>query len=280
MFARYPLFLLLILSTFLFGCNPTNLDRGGVEIITTPSNVKVYLDGKDAGSTPYKSNNLLPGKHQIRLVSPDESETYQSEVEVLRRSTTVLNWQFASGEYSAGGYTLSLEPTGDKRSSLIVNSSPNQATLILDKEVKGFTPIQLLDIGEGQKPLLLSFPGHQTIPIMVRSILGYRLILQATLPKTITSISTPSPSSNTSSIPSTTLTSAKIIIKSTETGWLRVRQQPSSASPEIARVNTGESLPLLGEQSGWYQTQTTGGITGWVKADYVEKSTTPIPTRP
>ncbi len=59
-------------------------------------------------------------------------------------------------------------------------------------------------------------------------------------------------------------------IKPTETGWLRVRSQPSGAADEVARVSTGERYFVTDDAgNGWIQIKMTNGSTGWVSIQYL-----------
>ena len=59
-------------------------------------------------------------------------------------------------------------------------------------------------------------------------------------------------------------------IKPTETGWLRVRSQPSGAATEIARVSTGERYFVTGDAgNGWIKIKLTNGTEGWVSSQYL-----------
>lgn len=63
----------------------------------------------------------------------------------------------------------------------------------------------------------------------------------------------------------------KVIIEETETGWLRVREGPGKAYPEITKVFPGESYPLLEEAKEWYKIELEVGKEGWISAKYASK---------
>lgn len=62
----------------------------------------------------------------------------------------------------------------------------------------------------------------------------------------------------------------EVVIGDTSSGWLRVRQEPNGK--EIARVNSGETYPLLDQTSGWWQIELTDGSAGWVSKQYADTS--------
>jgi uncharacterized protein YgiM (DUF1202 family) len=68
------------------------------------------------------------------------------------------------------------------------------------------------------------------------------------------------------------LDSPKVIILSTPTGFLRVRQDSSITSTEISQINPGETYSLLEEKTGWYKIKLTDGKEGWISSQYATKA--------
>lgn len=64
----------------------------------------------------------------------------------------------------------------------------------------------------------------------------------------------------------------KVKIKTTPTGWLRVRDLPSTNGVELTRVNAGGEYSLVEEKLGWIKIKVTDTIEGWVSSDYVTKN--------
>ncbi len=60
----------------------------------------------------------------------------------------------------------------------------------------------------------------------------------------------------------------KIIIQETETGWLNVREGPSTTYPILTKIYPGESYPLLEEFDNWYKIELIEGQEGWIAARY------------
>lgn len=61
-------------------------------------------------------------------------------------------------------------------------------------------------------------------------------------------------------------------IVSVDTGsYLNIRQAPSTSAAVIGKLQGGDIVTILSETSGWYQITTSGGITGYVLATYVQK---------
>lgn len=60
-----------------------------------------------------------------------------------------------------------------------------------------------------------------------------------------------------------------VIISTTPTGFLRVRETPGGR--EVAEVKSGDKLPFLDEQDGWYKVTLEDGTVGWVSMKYSNK---------
>ena len=69
--------------------------------------------------------------------------------------------------------------------------------------------------------------------------------------------------------------SASILILNTPTGFLRVRENNSINSSEIAKVMPGESYELISEKEGWFEIKLSSpageGKIGWVSSLYAAK---------
>jgi len=248
------------------GCNIIP-KRSGIEIASTPV-AKVYIDGKEAGMTPYKNNSVLPGEIELRL-SSQEGYEWNKKIKLFNNVNTVVNWRLASNENESGGYILYLEKTGDKnKAGLMVNASPDQSMVYVDGEIKGFAPMRLDSIGEGDREIAVSFPGKKSTNIIVKALNGFRLVLDTALPEEpaiapLSEIPTPEPT--------TEILEKKIMIKETETGWLRVRESANNSSAEIERVKPLSIYVLLDESSEWYKIDLGGNKVGWVSSKYAEK---------
>jgi cell division ATPase FtsA len=62
-----------------------------------------------------------------------------------------------------------------------------------------------------------------------------------------------------------------VIIKETETGWLRVREKPGTIYLEIAKVYSGETYPQLEKTTGWYKIELKDGRQGWISTKYASE---------
>ena len=266
---NWGLFLIILVSSlFLGGCSLSN-KKSAIEINSYPV-AKVFIDGKEMGLTPYRNRSLSPGEIEVKLEANGKSWT--KKIKLQNNISTVVDWEFGDKEETSGGYVLYLEKTGDKKNAgLMVNTTPNKSTVTVDNEVKGLSPIRIADIGEGDKHLALSFPGHKTLDVFMKSLKEYQLVVDAVLVEDKVEVTQEEIKQENPDLASNPVT-AKIKIKETETGWLRVRESSSSAAREIAKVNPGATYPMLEESRDWFKIDLGNGQSGWISTTYGEKS--------
>ena len=241
--------------------------KSGIEIVSTPI-AKVYLDEKEAGMTPYKNNSLLPGEINLRLLTSEGIE-WKKRIKMFNGINTAVNWKLANEEDKSGGYVLYFEKTGDKnKAGLMVNASPDQSVVYIDGEIKGFTPMRLDSIGEGDREITVSFPGKRNTNIIVKAMNGFLLVLDTTLPEEKPLVT---PTKEPVAQPTVLISQQKVMIKETETGWLRVRESANNASAEIGRVIPLSIYTVIQETAGWYKIDLGNGKVGWISSKYAEK---------
>ncbi|MDP3955064.1 MAG: PEGA domain-containing protein [bacterium] len=277
----------------------------GLQVKTVPTST-VFIDGKNISQTPYDEMQLKAGEVTIKLVPQSTTGSFTSfekKIKLSGGTQTIINWDFGESESSSSGEIMTLEKNSDKqKAGLTIISSPDSSLVKIDGEPKGFTPVSLEKLEAGEKQITLSATGFSERNINAKLPGGYKLLLSVKLaenkeapvpegsptpsPSTSSGSPTPTPKPGSKTTPTPTPTpkvgskvtpspvSLKrpyVTIKETPTGWLRVRADASTSSAEVARVNPGESYPLVGEKSGWYRITYTTGKDGWISGQYAEK---------
>ncbi len=253
------------------GCS-LGTKKSGLEVMSFPI-AQVYINGKEMGVTPYKNMNLKPGENEIKLVA--DGKEWKRKIDLQNNINTIINWQFGDTKEEDNGYVLSLEKTGSKKASLMVNTVPDKTTVTVDGQVRGISPIKVGDISQGDRQLAISFPGHKDLNVFVKAINEYQLIINAKLAiekADISQITNNETQATESANLSPDIVQIKVLIKKTETGWLRVRELNSNVSKEVTKVKPNESYVLLDEKDGWYKIDLGNGKSGWISATYAEKS--------
>jgi formylglycine-generating enzyme required for sulfatase activity len=94
---------------------------GSVDVVTTPMDAKVYLDGEKQGTSPLTIKDKLIGSYDIRL----EKAGY---------GTVSQSIQIKEDE------TITVEETLPQGKEVTISSTPSGASLSIDGEAKGTTP--------------------------------------------------------------------------------------------------------------------------------------------
>lgn len=260
----------------------------------------IFLDNKHIGRTPYR-DKITAGEYTIKLVpesAVDGTASWQGRIAVGPSLLTYINGTLSDSELTTAVDILWLTKITSRQSEISVTTNPDGATLLVDNETKGITPLSISDIAPGDHKISLASPGFASRTINIKTTAGYKLIVSvklalsggpiptpttdATLSPTISGKPTPKASSTPKPTPTKTATSSGTlqdpskpfaIIKDTPTGFLRVREKPSTAtdSAELSRVNPSEKYHIYDEQSGWYQIQYSGSSKGWISGTYAEK---------
>ena len=121
------------------GPEPPNL-LGVVDIVSTPSEATVYIDGIKLGLTPFTLDELKEGEHTIRMVKGghiDYEEMFSLEA----------------------GETEKIVATLVRLNILSLVSTPVGATFYLNDELKGTTPVRL-ELQTGSYRLKLKKEGY------------------------------------------------------------------------------------------------------------------------
>lgn len=262
---------LVIICGVIFGGCSLAPRKSGIEIISYPE-TKVYLNDKEMGLTPYKNNTLVPGEIKVKLKANNGQE-WTKTIELQNNSNTVIDWEFRDKEEESGGYLLYLEKTGNnQKAGTMINTIPDKATISVDGEIKGMSPIKIDNILDGDRQITIAFPGYKNINVFIKAIKGYQTVIESKLAQEKTIIqedlivneSTPSAQLNQNQ--------AIVLIKETETGWLKVRETASSVSNEITKVKPNEKYNLLDEQNGWFKIDLGQNKNGWISSKYASKS--------
>jgi hypothetical protein len=261
------------------GLNP----KAGVRVETNVP-AKVFIKGKEVGSTPFQKNDLSAGEYLIEIkaegdlpedrVTNAETLTWKKTVNLYPGTLTVVHREL--GNDYPSGEVITLE----KGQGVTIVSAPSEAEISVNGQVKGITPLYLTDITSGDYQFLIGKDNYYKRSIKATLVEGYNLTLivdlastevgmgLASVPTSAPSVTpTPSPSSVVSPSPQKV---SQVTVSNTPNGFLRVRKGPATTSAEITRVNEGTVLIVIGEQGGWYNVRLSNGTEGYVSAEYAK----------
>jgi hypothetical protein len=230
--------------------------KAGLKISSTPK-AKVFLDGAEVGETPFEDKTLSAKSYHIKL--EEEKGSWEGEVSISAGTMAVVNRELGEGITDSSGEILTLNPgTG-----VTVVSNPDQADLEVDQKPMGKTPVTLTDLTAGEHIFVLSHSGFlkRVIKAYVPEGLSLNIFVDLGLSEV-----------DLAAIPvSSQATQTEVVIKSTPTGFLRVREKPSTSSKEVGRVNTKDVLPVLEELTGWYKVKLPNDLEGYISSAYATK---------
>lgn len=241
--------------------------KGALQVTSSPSS-SVYVDNKYLGVTPLckcKEGEMLPeGEHTIRMVPKDPSlSPFEANITITKKALTVVDRTFGKAGLSQGSI-ITLTPNYTKSAQLTVLSDTSGANVSLDSNSVGNTPLYIKSTTESDHELKITKPGYLEEILRVHTVEGYTLTAKVYLSVDPTALS-PTPTKTSTPTPVST---RKVVISQTPTGFLRVHQSSSLDSPEVAEIHPGETYTLLSQTPGWYQIQVNATIIGWISSDY------------
>lgn len=251
----------------------------GIYIETTPEST-VYINGEQVGKTPYRKT-LKPEEAEIRLV-PDSYQTplypFETKVQLVAGVETVIKREFGELDETSSGETISFEAGPKEETSLSVITIPDSAKLVIDGKDRAFTPHKTSAILPGTHVLDLAASGYSDKEIQVKTYKGYRLTAYVKLAKKSEEEGLETNNASNSAQLNAEEEKEKVEIKSTPTGFLRVRDEPSSLGNEIGRVVPGEQYVFVEEdkESGWYKIEFNDPedeskiLKGWISNQYAK----------
>jgi hypothetical protein len=152
--------------------------KQGVLKVNSSPTAAVFLDGKHLGRTAYE-DKVKEGEYTVKL-SPesatDSSLSWQGKIKIYPNLLTYINAQFGDSEFNTAIDVLWLEKISSKQSELSIVTNPDGASMTLDGDTKGTTPLSLTDIPVGDHTILVTSPGFAPRTLKVKTTPGYKLI--------------------------------------------------------------------------------------------------------
>lgn len=231
-------------------------ERAGVRILSIPEGAQVFIDGVEEGKTPYENQALTDQEYTFKIQA--DKSIWQGRVKLNGGTLTVISRELSNESSLHGGEILTLEE--GKGVTLI--STPQDSEVEIDGKVYGKTPI-ILQLSSGEHTFTFSYTNYLKRSIRAYVPENFNLVINTDLAVSevdLTSLAVP-----------VTTVSSKVVVKKTPTGFLRVRDKPSLAGLEIARLSPGDEVVLLEELSGWDKIKLPDGGEGYVSKTYMEK---------
>lgn len=243
------------LVVFLSGCSAVGINKPAALQVTSVPESAVFLDGKHLGKTPFYSDQIKSGKHDLKITASEAVFSYK--LDLSENTLTVVNRELANNFLAQSGQVLSLVPG----KGIFISASPQEVEITIDGKFIGKSPLLSEDISEGDHKILLTKDGYDRLEFSVKTVKNYQLVIDATLAS--------QEAKGTASAPSSVKQTQKVQIIKTPQGFLRVRQDASVTSPEIGRVKDGDQLEVLQKIQGWVKISFEGKY-GWISDQYTK----------
>ncbi len=232
--------------------------NGGIKVTTIP-NAQVFINDQAAGTTPFTNEALKIGEYKVRVGTG--SATWQGQVKVTQGTLTVVNRELAASEASASGEILVLSP-GE---GAVVTSTPSGSDLEVDGKSVGKTPVAVSSLTAGDHTFTLSHDGY--LKRSIRAFVPDKLQLNLDVDLAISEVDL-----STVAAPPVQV-SQQYVVRSTPTGFLRVRDKAGLDGKEVGRLNVGDTVSLIEESNGWMKVSLPTGQQGFVSSQYLVKKT-------
>lgn len=297
--------LLLFSALILSGCTLwPNRNQAALSVNTVPK-ATIFLDGEHLGQTPYSNEKLKSGEHILKIVPESTGQAltpWESRITLTSGILTVVNREMGLTQDLSSGEILSFEPLADKKAmSIAVISTPDGAEVNLDGEPKGFAPVSIDNVSEGQHVIKINSPGYVEKSITAKTVKGNKLIVSVQLAREVEAVApTDIPEATPSATPKTSpkispspLTSPKATSSATPkpsfspgtqlnsvqplqvNGFANVRSESSSAGTIVAKIDYPDKFSILDTATSgghtWYKIEYETAKEGWVRDDVVQK---------
>ena len=251
--------------------------EGRLHVTSTPP-AAVFIDNVMKGKTPYE-DAIKQGTYTLKIIPEQvatQAASWQKTISIYTDTLTYVDTKLESSDIasSAEVYWLTQKTGwGIQNPGLMVESEPSGALVSLDTDEKGITPLTIDNVPEGTHELSVFMPGFSRRTKKINIVKGFTLHAYIKMP--VDPSQAPKYQIDTPQIATAAanLTQPKntVQILDTPTGWLRVRDEPTLAGSESARVNPGQVFEYLDEQDGWYKIKVDSKTDGWISSEYAKK---------
>lgn len=249
--------------------------QSGILVESEPEST-VYINEQEVGVTPYEAN-LDAGEITLRIKPNVEGvvlDDYETKIKLTSGVRTIIKRTFKEIEDYSSGAVVSFEKLGGLESYVTVVSVPDNAQVIIDGKILGYTPLRV-KVNAGDHELIVSADKYLEKSLPIRVYSGYKLTASVKLAKSDnTQIATEAVDN---SVAEEKKDLGRLKIDQNDVGFLRVRSGANIGFPEIGQVKPDEEYDILeiGENGSWYKIEFTDSEnvtqTGWVSSEFVTK---------
>lgn len=149
---------------------------------TQSGKAEVYLDGKKVGETPFATENIPPGEHDLEIIriSSEDSfyEMITKQIFVEEGTRTFFEAEIGPSRQFSSLKIVYYRKDNPDATGVYVDTSPEKSIVTIDETVYGEAPITTSELEPGRHTLSVSHNGYEPeeTTIIVRE--GYTLIAE------------------------------------------------------------------------------------------------------
>lgn len=151
--------------------------KQGVLKVNSVPPASIFLDNKHIGRTPFE-DKVSAGEYTIKIV-PDAATTllasWQGKITVSPNALTYVSRDLSESELSSAGDILWLEKITSNKAELSVSTIPDGATILVDDENKGVTPVSISSLTPADHTITVTSNGFTPRTVKVKTPAGYKL---------------------------------------------------------------------------------------------------------
>ena len=180
------IFILLLGATLIFGMSlvffPVFKGSNAIlKVETKNTKVRVYLNDKLLGNTPYLNQRLTAGDHRLKLVGELSGSTikkveFSTSISLTPQTITAVNYEFGPNQKFSSGDIRSQR----EGSAISIITSPTAATVWLDGEKIGTGPLST-NPSQGIHKLKVAKDGFVTRELEINVEHNFRLVIEVFL---------------------------------------------------------------------------------------------------
>jgi len=251
---------------------------GKLKVLSSPSST-IFLNNLAIGKTPFE-DKIKENEYLLKLIpegTATDTASWQGKIRIYRNSLTYVDRELGSSDLTSAGAIFTTtkmvgKPQHSDEGEIEVETEPAGAIVYLDNDEKGIAPLILTDVPKGDHELSVYSPGFFRRTQKINVDVGYRVTgkFKLAIDQSQRKIGSEDKKEK-ETTKSADLKKTYVVISDTPTGWLRVREEPSLAASEAAKVKPQDRFELLEEKNGWYKINYEKEKEGWISAQYAEK---------
>lgn len=228
-----------------------------------------------------------------------QTSTWQGKISAFKNSKTYVDRELGASDITSSGVVFSVRKSEKKFEkkdvgAIEITTDPIGTIIYLDNDEKGIAPLYMENVPVGEHEISAYSPGFIRRSQKIKVEAGYVVSGEIKLaidkdyqkveePKVSTESATlsgtpgvsggPTPSGAPTGkvVPTVKAGMKSVKIRDTPTGFLRVRDKPSTGGAEVGQVNPEDTFVIIAEENGWIKIEYVKGAEGWVSGQYVER---------